>query len=105
MVTPTIIITAALSLCENKTPPLIGYTVTKKIGKANVRNLTKRRMRSAVHKIQTLFLDNTEYVLIGRHNTATCDFKNLEKDLLWGLKKLNKLLTEAKDEKTPDSAG
>ena len=109
MVTSTIILTAAQNLCitdqrpkdlttENNHPQ-IGFTTTKKLGSAVTRNRARRRMRALARAHLDKFLPQTDYVLIGRFNTAKADFANLEKDFLWGLKKLNKLLTEKKDEK------
>lgn len=95
MVTSTIILQATQTLSEDKNPPHVGYTTTKKIGKAHVRNRTRRRMRAAVREVFAQYaLKNTDYVLIGRYNTATCPFTNLTKDLAWGLKKISKIIQE-----------
>ena len=94
MATSTVILTAARNLCRQDEPFHIGYTATKKLGKAHDRNRTKRRLRAATRNICHKFLSGIDYVLIGRHNTATCDFAQLEKDLLRGLKKINQLLVE-----------
>lgn len=69
-----------------------GYTATKKIGNAVIRNRTKRRLRAAVH--ETLKSDNiksADIVLIGRNITPTCDWDKLIKDLRWCLKRLSVL--------------
>lgn len=95
MVTSTIILQATQTLSEDNNPAHVGYTSTKKIGKAHVRNRTRRRMRAAVREVFSQYaLANTDYVLIGRYNTATCPFDNLKKDLAWGLKKISKLIQE-----------
>lgn len=95
MVTSTIILQATQTLSGEQNPPHVGYTTTKKIGKAHVRNRTRRRMRAAVREVFAKYaLANTDYVLIGRYNTATCPFENLTKDLAWGLKKISKLIKE-----------
>lgn len=94
-VTRTAILQATPSLSENIIPPKIGYTVTKKIGKANVRNRTKRRLRAVVRELLPVYgMDNVEYVLIGRHNTYYCPFKELKNDIKWALKKVNALLCD-----------
>ncbi len=68
----------------------IGYTTTKKIGKAHIRNRCRRRLRAAV----ALFfaqhsLPDFDYVLIARYTTADADFRELCRDLCYALKKVN----------------
>ena len=94
-VTRTAILQAAPSLSDNINPPKIGYTVTKKVGKANIRNRTKRRLRAVIRELLPVYgMNNIEYVLIGRHNTYYCPYKDLKSDIKWALKKVNALLTE-----------
>ena len=46
-------------------PARIGFTATKKLGKAHIRNRTKRRLRAVVRDVyNTLALPNVDYVLI-----------------------------------------
>ena len=99
MIVSTFILQAAPSLSKDPVPFKIGYTVTKKIGKAHVRNRTKRRLRAAAQAIFPAFgLPNVEYVLVGRYNTADCPFKVLKSDMKWALKKTNTLLMEQKNQ-------
>ena len=92
-VTKTAILQAAPSLSEESTPPKIGYTTTKKIGKANVRNKARRRMRAVIRELLPIYgMDNIEYVLIGRHNTHCCPYKELRSDIKWAIKKANSML-------------
>lgn len=91
--TSTLILQAALSLSVPKDTCRTGYTTTKKIGKAHIRNRTRRRMRAAVREIfPNRALSGVDYVLIGRYNTAECSFDKLKEDLCYGLKKLHKQL-------------
>ena len=67
-----------------------GYTATKKLGNAVIRNRAKRRMRAAVEEItRENFLRSSDIVLIARPEIITCDWNNLIKNLTWCLKRLN----------------
>ncbi len=100
VVTNTLILQAAQSLSKEESLPKIGYTTSKKIGKAHVRNRARRRLRAAVQEIFTdKALNNIEYVLVGRYNTATCDFLLLKENLEFALKKANKEFIKKSDEK------
>lgn len=99
VVTSSIILQAALSLCAEETAPKVGYTTSKKIGKATVRNRARRRMRVLVREFfPKLALNNIEYVLIGRHNTAECSFEILQRDIKYALKHIAQELNQ--DEET-----
>lgn len=76
----------------------IGYTTTKKIGKANVRNRCRRRLRAAAALFfADLALSKADYVLIARYCTADIDWQKLCDDLQYGIKKINKLLNGETD--------
>ena len=95
MVVSTVILQAARSLSDKSVPFKVGFTTTKKIGKAVVRNRTRRRLRAVVREVfPILAKDNVEYVLIGRYNTANCPYKDLKSDVKWALKKANAMLDE-----------
>lgn len=98
MVTSSVILQAAQSLSANSETAFVGYTTTKKIGKAHIRNRSRRRMRAAVREVFPNYaLPNVSYVLIGRYNTADCEFKQLLKDLTWGLNKITKIMNQDGD--------
>ena len=60
----------------------LGFTVTKKVGIAVVRNRAKRRLRAAAAQIMPqLARPGMDYVLVGRDGTLTRDFADLVKDL------------------------
>ena len=81
----------------------IGFTTTKKLGKAHIRNRARRRMRAAVRELfPSRALADTDYVLIGRYNTADCPFDKLKGDLCYGLKKLHKQLQPEEQHNEPD---
>ncbi|MGB1076794.1 MAG: ribonuclease P protein component [Bdellovibrionales bacterium] len=76
-------------LCE--TDIRFGLTVTKRLFKnATDRNRVKRRLRAMAQDILLeVGQDKTDYVLIGRTETLTRDFSDLQKDLKWALKRLS----------------
>jgi ribonuclease P protein component len=69
----------------------VGFTCSKKVGNAVARNRAKRRLREIARLIlPELGRDGFDYVLIGRaEQTAARDFKDLQKDLRRGLRKIH----------------
>jgi ribonuclease P protein component len=60
----------------------VGYTVTKKIGNAVIRNRLKRRLRAVARAVlPTAAPEGTDLVLIGRSGGLTRDFASLQRDL------------------------
>ncbi|MBO6036947.1 MAG: ribonuclease P protein component [Acetobacter sp.] len=60
-------------------PVRVGFTVTKKIGNAVVRNRVRRRLREVVRHADVL-LDGCDLVLIGRSGTQQRSFDALVAD-------------------------
>ncbi len=59
-----------------------GFTATRKLGNAVIRNRVKRRLRAAVRQIAPqMARADTEYVLIGRKSTLKRPFSSLLQDL------------------------
>jgi len=72
-------------------PPRAGFTATKKLGGAVIRNRIKRRLR----ELARLYLTGTarpgfDYVLIGRPPALERAFADLHKDLVSALKRLHR---------------
>jgi ribonuclease P protein component len=69
----------------------IGYTVTKKIGSAVVRNRMKRRLRAlAAELLPKLGVAGADHVLIGRAGGVERDFGLLRSELTKALRKLQR---------------
>ena len=71
-------------------PPMrVGFTASKKVGGAVVRNLARRRLKALAREV--LVRDAApgyDYVLIARPETATRDYADLRNDLRYALKRL-----------------
>ena len=69
----------------------VGFTVTKKIGNAVVRNRMKRRFRSLARDLlPTLGISGADHVLIGRSGGIERDFATLRDELTKALSKAAK---------------
>ena len=67
----------------------IGYTVTKKIGNAVVRNRMKRRLRALARELLPAHgLAGADHVLIGRQAGIERDFASLRAELAKALRKV-----------------
>ncbi len=68
----------------------IGFTVTRKVGGAVIRNRARRRLRAAVETVMpTHAAPGRDYVVIGRARTNARPFSDLVGDLETALRKLN----------------
>lgn len=68
----------------------VGFTATKKLGSAVVRNRVKRRLREAARAVLPLLgSQGHDYVLVGREATAERPFVALIEDLKQALRKVH----------------
>ena len=75
--------------------PRVGFTVTKRVGNAVVRNRIKRRLREAVRlSLFGLARDGVDYVLIGRQGTVHRRFDTLREDLESTKRTMSNMLNE-----------
>ncbi|MDI2113589.1 ribonuclease P protein component [Commensalibacter nepenthis] len=73
----------------------VGFTVTKKVGNAVVRNRVKRRLRSVMQEIaQTNAFQGIDMVMIGRKSTFEKPYKAIVKDFCWALRKAGVVLNK-----------
>jgi ribonuclease P protein component len=69
----------------------VGFTVTKKIGGAVVRNRMKRRLRALAREIVPVSgFPGADHVMIGRAKGIERDFSSLRSELEGALKRLRK---------------
>jgi ribonuclease P protein component len=69
-------------------PARLGFTVTKKVGNAVIRNRTRRRLKEAARLLlREQPLAGADLVLIGRDATRSRDFAALREDLRRALSK------------------
>ena len=102
MVSKTVMIQAARPLFEqSQQPARIGFTATKRLGKAHVRNRVKRRLRAVIRDVYASHtLQGVDYVLVGRYDTYGCPFEDLRRDMIWALKKINKMIATGETEQS-----
>ncbi len=68
----------------------VGFTVTKKVGNAVVRNRVRRRLRAVAAEVMTRFAaPGRDYVLVGRAATLRRPYAKLTNDLKVALERLD----------------
>ena len=81
--------------------PRFGFTVTKKLGGAVVRNRIRRRLKEALRSLEpAVALPGHDYVLIARTGAYDVSFERLKQDLVRGLAHVNETL-----QRRPASSG
>ena len=77
--------------------PRVGFSVSKKIGNAVVRNRCRRLMREAVRKHLDDLYPEKDYVFVGRRSIRGADFLQVEKDILRALERKEGLREQGGD--------
>jgi ribonuclease P protein component len=73
---------------NDNAPARLGFTVTKKVGNAVIRNRIRRRLKEAARlELQEHPVAGADLVLIGREATRKREFADLRRDLLRTLTK------------------
>ncbi|MCH9852412.1 MAG: ribonuclease P protein component [Alphaproteobacteria bacterium] len=84
---------------DNNKPCHIGFTASRKVGNAVIRNRSKRRLRALVRThLTTLKRNDINYVFIARKETATIDFSKMEKKFIRALNKITSASTTSKND-------
>ncbi len=87
-VTPAFILQAKPG--NDDTPPRAGFTASKKVGKAVIRNKTRRRLKEVAGNILPEHgRPGWSYVFVGRQAAYDYNFEKLQADLRWALAKLH----------------
>lgn len=73
----------------------IGFSISKKLGKANKRNKLKRRMKEIVRNLQIPSFCN--YVVLAKENATALEFEPLKKELERLFGKYEKKKSDAKN--------
>ena len=72
----------------------VGITVSKKLGKAHVRNRTRRRIREVYRLNEEKFLPGWDIVVVARTKAVDAEFSRLTKSYLTLAKKAGLLVPE-----------
>ena len=72
----------------------IGITVSKKLGKAHIRNRVRRRLREVYRLNEDRFLPGWDIVVVARSKAVEAPFDKLTKSYLTLARKLNLLVEE-----------
>lgn len=96
--TPGLVLQAVATplVCRSENTARLGFTASRKVGNAVIRNRVKRRLREAARAVLDVYGEpGYDYVLIGRPLTATRPFTALLQDLETALKRLGRFAEPA----------
>ena len=81
----------------------VGYTVSKKLGGAVVRNRIRRRLREIYRTHEEEFLPGRDIVVVARSRAAAASYRQLERSMLTLSARLGLLQEKRDDPETPAS--
>ncbi|WP_237416425.1 ribonuclease P protein component [Helicobacter saguini] len=74
---------------------LLGFSINKKVGKANKRNLIKRRLKAIMQNlVKEKKLYNLTLIFVARKEILNLSFTDLQNHINYSLKKLNQMLSK-----------
>jgi len=90
---PGFVLQVAAAPCDLALPAIrVGFTVSRKVGNAVIRNRVRRRLREAARLvIPGQARADLDYVLVGRQAAIARDFAALRQELVEALKRLKAL--------------
>lgn len=105
--TPSLVLQARRRLPDaGESPPLarFGFTATKRLGTAVVRNRARRRLKEAVRLMApTSAIEGYDYVLIARGGAVQRPFTEVIKDLQRALTKVHEPSSGTRHRKSPSA--
>jgi ribonuclease P protein component len=78
---PGVVVQAAPREADAVGPPRAGFTATRKVGGAVIRNRARRRLKEAVRLSAEFMAPGVDYVFIARNSTPTRNFARLLHDV------------------------
>ena len=78
----------------------VGFTLTKKVGCAVIRNRARRRLREAVRLADLPFQPDSDYVIVGRTEAVRLPFEALKQELAAALRSVRTSSDQASGERT-----
>lgn len=69
----------------------LGITVSKKVGKAVIRNRVRRRIKEAYREVEGMIVSSCDFVVVARAKAADCDYNKIKSALIYLFKKADLL--------------
>ena len=76
----------------------VGFVASKKVGKATIRNRYKRLMKEAFRVTNLKFSKEVDLIFLARPRIIESDFYIIKKDIIYLVKRLNKIFAENKND-------